>query len=218
MKKRIAAAAVLLAFALAVSLLAGCGAEKAPTGKAKQSQPESKPSTVHAASDVLVILANSGFSDIEYSTTRNALEAAGYKVAVANSSGSASVGMDGTSVKPDVVITDVKSQDYAGLVIIGGGGAEEYFDYQPLLELSRAFAGEGKTVAAICIAPVVLANAGVLKGKTATVFPGEESKLIAAGCDYTGNPVDVDGRFVTGDGPPSSEPFAQAVILSLQSK
>ncbi len=217
MMKRGIAAAVLLAIVMAVFLLAGCGADKASTGTAKKSQPESKPSTGQSASGVLVVLANQGFSDIEYSTIRSALEAAGYKVTVANSSGSASVGMDGTSVEPDVVIPDAKSQDYAGLVIIGGGGAEEYYDYQPLLELSREFAGQGKTVAAICIAPVVLANAGVLKGKNGTVFPGEESKLIAGGCNYTGNPVDVDGKFVTGDGPPSSEPFAQAVVLSLKS-
>lgn len=57
----------------------------------------------------------------------------------------------------------------------------------------RDFAAEGKVVAAICAAPTALAAFGVLNGKKATVYPGMDADLTAAGASYTGLPLTIDG-------------------------
>ena len=62
----------------------------------------------------------------------------------------------------------------------------------------RDFAAEGKVVAAICAAPTALAAFGVLNGKKATVYPGMDADLTAAGASYTGLPLTIDGSIVTG--------------------
>lgn len=66
-------------------------------------------------------------------------------------------------------------------------------------------------MSAICLAPVTLANAGLLEGKRATVYPSAKSFLKWKGATYTGNPVEVDGNIVTANGPEVAEEFAQAV-------
>lgn len=62
----------------------------------------------------------------------------------------------------------------------------------------------------ICLAPVCLANAGVLSGKKATVYPDEVAGLKSAGALYTGARVEVDGRIVTASGPESTGEFGEA--------
>jgi protease I len=69
----------------------------------------------------------------------------------------------------------------------------------------------GKVVSAICLAPVTLANAGLLEGKRATAYPSAESFLKWKGAIYTGNAVEVEGNIVTANGPEAAEEFAQAV-------
>ena len=83
--------------------------------------------------------------------------------------------------------------------------------------LSDAFRAE-KIVSAICISPVVLARAGILKGKKATVFPDSEGirELKKAGAIYIQKSVVVDGKVVTGDGPDAASRSAQEIIKLLK--
>jgi protease I len=67
----------------------------------------------------------------------------------------------------------------------------------------------------ICIAPVILANAGLLKDKNATVFPDGIEKLQAGKAIYTGNIVEVDGRLITGCGPEAAEKFGNELVKLL---
>ena len=75
----------------------------------------------------------------------------------------------------------------------------------------RDFAAEGKVVAAICAAPTALAAFGVLNGKKATVYPGMDADLTAAGASYTGLPLTIDGSIVTGEALGAAIPFALAL-------
>ena len=77
------------------------------------------------------------------------------------------------------------------------------------------FAAAGKVVAAICAAPSVLAAFGILQGKKATVYPGMEDKLIAAGAEYTGLPITLDGNIITGEALGAAIPFALALASRL---
>ena len=72
-----------------------------------------------------------------------------------------------------------------------------------------------KVVAAICVAPVTLANAGVLKDKKATVWHGEQGRLTGAGCTYTASSVEIDGSLITANGPTSAGEFGEAIAAAL---
>ena len=76
-------------------------------------------------------------------------------------------------------------------------------------------AAEGKVVAAICAAPTALAAFGVLNGKKATVYPGMDADLTAAGASYTGLPLTIDGSIVTGEALGAAIPFALALARIL---
>ena len=79
----------------------------------------------------------------------------------------------------------------------------------------RRVAAEGKVVAAICAAPTALAAFGVLNGKKATVYPGMDADLTAAGASYTGLPLTIDGSIVTGEALGAAIPFALALARIL---
>jgi len=210
---------LLLALAAGLLLL-GCGGESGgPPGAEKGTIPPStRPSgpATSSGNKVLVVVADKDFQDTEYEAVKNALGAAGFEVVVANASGATSVGSNGAQVLPDLTVDKAKASDYKGVVIIGGPGASQYYDDAALRTLVTQAAGEGKVVAAICIAPVVLANAGVLKGKKATVFPDEKAALAGAGAVVQDATVVVDGNIVTGNGPESSDEFSKTVVNALK--
>ena len=77
------------------------------------------------------------------------------------------------------------------------------------------FAAQGKIVAAICAAPTALAAFGVLGGKKATVYPGLDADLTAAGASDTGLPITIDGNIITGEALGAAIPFALALARTL---
>jgi protease I len=161
---------------------------------------------------VLMIVASSNFRDEEYSVPRQFLESKGAKIVVASSKETQSVGMlKKVTVKPDIVLEKVNVKDYHAVLFIGGIGAKEYFANQVAQKIAQETVKNNKILAAICIAPSILANAGVLAGKKATVFKSEAENLKAKGANYTGAAVEVDGKIITANGPDAASDFAQKV-------
>ena len=81
----------------------------------------------------------------------------------------------------------------------------------------EAIASE-KVLAAICIAPSILANAGLLKDVNATSFSTERVPLTKAGAKFTGAEVEQDGLIITGSGPEAATQFGQAVAKAVTEK
>jgi len=123
--------------------------------------------------------------------------------------------MFGKVVNPDKNFYDVDTKDYDAVVFVGGTGSSAYFNNQKALDLAKQFYDSGKVTAAICIAPTILANAGVLSGKKATAFPSERSNVNAVGT-YTGSSVEVDGKIVTGSGPEAAVEFGKKIVETLK--
>jgi protease I len=98
---------------------------------------------------------------------------------------------------------------------VGGVGSNTYWHDETVHNLAKEANHAGKVVSAICLAPVTLANAGLLKGKTATAYPSAESYLKWKGATYTGNSVEIAGNIVTAKGPEAAEEFARAVARLL---
>jgi protease I len=168
--------------------------------------------------NVLMVIASANFRDEEYAEPRKVLEDAGARVTVACSSLNTAKGKLGLKVKPDVLVGNVKESDYDGIVFVGGAGSKEYFDSPVAHKLAQGFYGKGKLTSAICIAPAILANAGLLKDKKATSFSSSADTLKAKGAVFTGGGVESDGKIVTGSGPEAAKKFGEKLVEVLGGK
>jgi protease I len=164
---------------------------------------------------VALVIAEKVFRDEEYQTPKLILERAGFKVLTASTNVKKATGKLGLVVKPDILVKDLINQDLDALIFVGGGGSSQYFEDATAHQLARHFYSQGKVVGAICIAPVILANAGLLKGKKATVYPDGKDRLQANGAIYTGAGFEVDGKIITGNGPEASEKFGEELVKLL---
>jgi len=167
---------------------------------------------------ILLIIASKDFRDEEYAAPRAIFENYGAKVVVASSKMDVSTGVNGAKVKPDILLKDARIRDYNAFVFVGGPGAKEYFDDPTAHTIAANAYASRKPVAAICIAPVILANSGILGGKKATVSEGESGRLQEEGAIYTGADVEVFGNVITANGPEAAEKFAEAVAAMLAKK
>ncbi len=163
----------------------------------------------------LLILAPERFRDEEYFQTKDELEKAKIGVVTASKNPGTIGGMLGGKAAAGIGFRDVDINAYNAIVFIGGGGSAAYFNDSQALSIAKKAAESGKVIAAICIAPVILANAGLLKGKKATVSAGEEDSLRAKGAIYTGEALTVDGSIITACGPKASKDFGKAIAHAL---
>jgi len=189
--------------------------KKEKEGKISEKGGERKEMEMQSLGKVLMVVAPKNFRDEEYQKPRQVLEAAGWQIEVASKRVNEAVGMLGAKAKIDKDISQVNVDDYQGVVFVGGTGAAVYFEDQTVLALAKTAFEKDKVVGAICIAPSILANAGILQEKKATAFSSEQENLIAKGAQYTGEPVTVDGKIVTANGPGAAEEFGEKLVEKL---
>ncbi|MBN2087740.1 DJ-1/PfpI family protein [Candidatus Peregrinibacteria bacterium] len=165
-------------------------------------------------SKVLSVIASEDFQDKEYEDSKDAIEAAGHEV-ITTSTMNIATGKFGLEVEVDILLSDVDVDDFDAILFVGGPGSEEYFDDPTALNLAQDFYNAGKLTTAICAAPAILANAGVLDEKNATCWDGVSDILIDNGANYTGKSVEIDGLVITADGPMSASKFGMAISDNL---
>jgi len=171
---------------------------------------------------ILMVIAFKDFRDEEYLKTKYLFQVAGGKIKTASTQKGTAVGADGNAAEVDVLIKDANPTDYDAVVFIGGSGALTYLDNEDSYKLARETIADNKVLAGICISPVVLAKAGVLKGKKATVWTSSMDKsavkiLEENGATFQDKPVIADGKIITGNGPDASDEFAMKIIEVLTS-
>jgi protease I len=198
------------AFILLLIVILGCSCSK--SGE-EQIDLETLPDL--NGKSVVMIIASRDFRDEELQEPESILEQKGAQVTIACSALGEVTGMKGMKVKPDILLDQVNVEDYDAVIFIGGSGAKEYWNDSKTHSIARETVAADKVLGAICIAPVTLANAGVLNGKKATVYSSEKGKLEAAGADYTGADVQVDGKIITANGPEAAARFGEAIARAL---
>lgn len=166
---------------------------------------------------IFVHLAN-GFEEVEAITPVDVLRRAGCEVTMISVTGKREVtSARGVTVQADRLFEDA---DYtlADVILFPGGqpGSDNLVKHDGLKKMIGDFHRHGKMIAAICAAPMVLANAGILQGKRVTCFPGTESKLKGAIC--TGNAVEIDGNIITGKAAGAAMKFSLALTEQLIGK
>jgi protease I len=167
---------------------------------------------------VLLIIAPKDFRDEELFITQSELERSGITSIIASSIVGECIGSKGGKAISTLSLDQINCKDYSTIVFIGGMGCRLFFDNPKALNLAQEMHAEGSLVAAICIAPVILAKAGLLEHKKATVFSSEIETLEALGAYYTGMDVTVDDNIITAYGPQSSLRFAKRIIEKISSK
>lgn len=167
---------------------------------------------------VLMIIANKDFRDEEYKLPHDLLSAMGAKIKVASDSKSEAKGMLGLSLMPDLLLTEVNVNDYDAVIFVGGSGTTVLFGNKYAQAIAKDAYSKGKIIGAICLAPVILANAGILKGKKATIYESEGDLLKAFGAIYTAKQVEKDGLIITAEGPNASKKFGELIVQELYRK
>ncbi len=164
-----------------------------------------------------MIIAPENFRDEELLHTREELESAEVKTTIASTKIGEVKGVLGAKVNSGIKLDQVNVDDYDGVVFVGGSGAEVYFNDKRAISIAGEAFSKDKKICAICIAPVILANAGVLEGKRATVFDGDYvRKIEGKGATYTGKPVEVDGNIITANGPAAAREFGRTIANELE--
>jgi 4-methyl-5(b-hydroxyethyl)-thiazole monophosphate biosynthesis len=150
-----------------------------------------------------------GFEEIEAFSVMSVLRGAGIGVDMVGVVGSVITGAHGVRVMMDKRLSSVKADDYDGVVLPGGGHAcATLGKSKVIIDIIKKFNERSKLVAAICYAPRLLMQAGILNNRKATIYPGLEKEL-----SYPrGDRVVVDGNIITSQGPGTSIEFALAIV------
>jgi 4-methyl-5(b-hydroxyethyl)-thiazole monophosphate biosynthesis len=153
-----------------------------------------------------------GFEEIEAFTIVDVLRRAGIRVDTVSITGTMVTGAHGVKVMVDKKLADIKIDEYDGIVLPGGmPGAANLGRSVSLIEMIKKLFYKGKLVAAICASPIILAKAGLLDNKKATIYPGMEKEL-----PYPrGEKVVVDGNVITSQGPGTAMEFALKIVEKL---
>ena len=169
---------------------------------------------------ILLISAN-GFEQSELEFPRDQLRAKGATVHVATLDGKDVMGWEGSdwgrAAEADAKISDVSADDYDALVIPGGQINPDLLRVdEDVLELVRTFHDQGKTIAAVCHAPWVLVEAGILKGRDATSFASIKTDVKNAGANWHDKEVVVDQAIVTSRKPDDLKAFVSKIVEEVE--
>ncbi|MEK6845127.1 MAG: DJ-1/PfpI family protein [Nanoarchaeota archaeon] len=164
------------------------------------------------------IIAQVGYQDLEYNIPKKILENAGIETVTASKRGGTCSGKLGGMVKDTLALADVKAELYDAVIFIGGPGAVNYQQDAEAHKIAQEAKNSHKLLAAICIAPTILAYAGVLERRKATVWneDGQQERVLTShGVRYVNESVVVDGKIITANGPAAAEKFGKKILEML---
>ncbi|MGQ9679019.1 MAG: DJ-1/PfpI family protein [bacterium] len=172
------------------------------------------------AQSVAVFVPHDLFREDEFERILYGLDRANFSVVIVSSDTAAAQGIDGVLIKPDQLIKDLTPEGFAGLILVDGSGIVSHWKDTVLQERCRQFAAAGRLVAAIELAPIILARAGILEGKKATVFPDHYSINILkeGGCHHRFDAVVTDGNIITAARAEHTPLFVRTIVKKLKGK
>jgi len=171
---------------------------------------------------VAMIIAFRDFRDEEYFVPKETLKKAGVEIKTASNKMGRAIGADGGDVEVDLLVSEINPADFDAIVFIGGPGCLENLDNESSYRVAQETVSQNRVLASICISPVILAKAGVLEGRKATVWSSVMDRssvriLKDNGTIYQDEDVVVDGKIITGNGPAAAKEFGQAILEVLTS-
>ncbi|MBU2579182.1 DJ-1/PfpI family protein [Patescibacteria group bacterium] len=170
-----------------------------------------------AGKKIAMVIAFQDFQDEECFIPRSIFLEQGAMVKIVSDEKGEAVGVFGGAINVDLVFDELNVSDFDAIIFVGGGGAAKYIENDKCHCVARSAISENKILGAICIAPAILARAGVLKNKKATAWSSSMDKSIVKilkneGAIYQDDAVVVDEKIITANGPQSARQFAQAIV------
>jgi protease I len=167
------------------------------------------------------IVASKDFRDEEYFIPNGLLSENGIATAVFSDKSGTALGVDGNELENARALTELNPNDFDAVIFIGGPGALARLDNETSYVIASKTVASGKLLAAICVAPVILAHAGALKNKQATVWTNvldvsAKKTLVQTGAIYIDKPVVQDGAIITANGPEAAQEFGMAIVAYLK--
>ncbi len=169
----------------------------------------------------ILILSTNGFEQSELERPLNDLKAKGATVHVATPDGNDIKGWDnkdwGGIVKADKALADVTVDDYDALVLPGGQMNPDILRAnKEAVALVKEFANAGKTIAAICHAPWLLIEAGIISDRKATSYHSIATDLKNAGAHFEDSAVVVDNGIITSRSPEDLDAFTAKIVEEIE--
>ena len=162
----------------------------------------------------IVMLLADGFEETEAIATADVLARLGFELCLTGLENELVTGAHDIVLKTACLISEIEVDELDALVLPGGmPGSMNLRDSSAVIELVQNTEVAGKVVAAICAAPMVLAQAGILAGKRATCYPGFEEHLNGAIC--TAARCEQDGNIITARGVGVSFEFGAKIAMAL---
>ena len=161
----------------------------------------------------IALLATDGFEDSELLQPLEAAENSGAEVTIISDSMGEIIGKDGTPVPVDLQIDEVDVGSYDGLILPGGvANPDKMRMNEKAVAFVKGFFVAHKPVAAICHAPWLLAEAGVLKGRKITSWPSLKTDMKNAGAEWVDEEVVTDHGLVTSRKPEDLAAFCAKAV------
>lgn len=165
---------------------------------------------------MVAILLGKGFEEAEAVVPADLLRRAGVEVRLVGVGGRQITGSHGITITADLTLEELDRDQVELLMLPGGmGGVETLSGDVRAQALIQHCYNEGRWLAAICAAPTILANLGMLDRRRAVCYPGLE-ELMGSAVVQRGSTVVVDGHIVTGEGPGSAFPFGLKLVEILR--
>lgn len=166
---------------------------------------------------IAMVIAQKDFRDEELFIPRSIFLSAGMDVKLVSKKKTQALGVYGGVIDVDLTLDGLKPKDFDAVVFVGGSGAQDYIDDKKCHKICQETIKENKVLAAICIGPAILARSGVLKGKKAVVWSNQMDKsavkiLKEEGAIYIEEPIVIDKKIITANGPQSSRAFGEEVV------
>lgn len=155
------------------------------------------------------------FEDSEFDTPHTTLLQHDLAVDVIGVDNDDVTGKHGTTVSIDKAIDDASAGDYDALVIPGGFSPDHLRTDGRIVDFVKAIADQGKIIAAVCHAPSLLIEAGLVDGRTMTSWPSIRTDLRNAGAEVVDREVVVDGTLITSRNPDDLPAFTDTLLAAL---
>jgi 4-methyl-5(b-hydroxyethyl)-thiazole monophosphate biosynthesis len=159
----------------------------------------------------VVVLLAPGFEEIETITVVDILRRAGARVSLAGTEEGILKGSRGIHVMADELLDNILDKEFDLIVLPGGQpGTDNLRKEARVSQMLKRMDGLRNNIAAICAAPLVLKDAGILENRTITSHPSVQNKL--KGISYKDDRVVVDGHIVTSRSPGTAMEFSLKLV------
>jgi protease I len=223
-----------ITFIIVCLVTAGCSPDKNSgrnkysnySGKNTDKQNVSENNAGENMKKIAIIIAPKGYQDTEFGTPYRYFLDHGAAVDVYSTKKGIAYGALGGTFNVEHTLNELNAGNYNAIIFIGGPGTPIVRADVNSGKIAVSAVNAGKVLGAICWSPTILAKAGVLKGKNATVWYGPDSEfgmltseyLEENGASYTGEDVSVDGNIITANGPAAAQKYAEAIWSKLTEK